>query len=346
MKRGIGKSEVLAFIVLAIVGVGLLWPYIFGRRVESRSKMCDFRLTQLGFSIQRAEANANRIPNYRNLWQARQFIESQGIQENRIVGWPLLALPALGLEPQIQVEDYAIESDDRTGEYKKLFDSFVLDYSDEAKTELRNTYLPQLVCPDNPPAELDQGKTLPGGYTSFVANGGLPDVQPMNTAAVPVDYPANGLFTDDPHLSGDQVDWNEHTFRSVSERDGLDHTLMLSENVDSGNWIDGRPADLLFHWSPVDPLPEQVEVTAVLGINEQRGMGRGKNDIRYARISSHHFGIANVVYASGRTDKLHQSISPRVLQLLMMSCDEQGIWPGTDVPILSSPATTDGGRLD
>ena len=193
MKRGIGKSEVLAFIVLAIVGVGLLWPYIFGRRVESRSKMCNFRLTQLGFSIQRAEANANRIPNYRNLWQPRQFIESQGIQENRIVGWPLLALPALGLEPQIQVEDYAIESDDRTGEYKKLFDSFISDYSDEAKTELRNTYLPQLVCPDNPPAELDQGKTLPGGYTSFVANGGLPDVKPMNTY---IDYDTGYLFND------------------------------------------------------------------------------------------------------------------------------------------------------
>ena len=340
MKRGIGKSEVLAFIALAILGGGILWPYIFGRRVESRSNLCDFRLTQLGFSIQRAEANANRIPNYRNLWQPRQTIESQGVQQNRIVGWPLLALPSLGLEPQVEVEGYAIESDDRPGEYKKLFDSFVLDYSDTAQTELRNTYLPQLVCPDNPPVELDQGKTLPGGYTSFVANGGLPDVQHMNTSAVLVDYPANGLFTDDPYLSGDQVDWNEHTFQSVSDRDGLDHTLMLSENVDSGNWLDGRPADLLFHWSPVDPLPKEVAVTAVLGINEQRGMGRGKNDIRYARISSHHYGTANVVYASGRTDKLHESISPRVLQLLMMSCDEQGIWPGTNIPILSSASIT------
>ncbi len=326
----------LAIVVLAIVGVGLLWPYIFGRRVESRGNMCDFRLTQLGFAMQYAEANANKIPNYRNLWQPVQSIEEQGIQTNRIIGWPLLALPALGLEPQLEVEGYSLQTDTRTGEYKKLFDSFTTDYSESAQSRLRETYLPQFVCPDNPPAELDQGKALPGGYTSFVANGGLPDVARVNTSAVLVDYPANGLFADDPRLSGDQAYWEQHTFRSISEKDGLDHTLMLSENVDSGNWIDGKPAGLLFHWRPVDPLPENVQVPAVLGVNEQRGAGRGKDDITFARISSYHPGIVNVVYASGRTDKLHESINPRVLQLLMMSSDQEGVWPGTNIPIAPS----------
>ena len=77
MNRGIGKSELLVIIVLAMVCAGLLWPYIFGRRMESRSNMCDFRLAALGFAIQHAEANALRIPNYRNLWQPPQFIEEQ-----------------------------------------------------------------------------------------------------------------------------------------------------------------------------------------------------------------------------------------------------------------------------
>ena len=335
MNRGIGKSELLAFIVLAMVCAGLLWPYIFGRRMESRSNMCDFRLAALGFAIQHAEANALRIPNYRNLWQPPQFIEEQGMKANRIVGWPLLALPALGLEPQNEIEGYSIQSDNRQGEYTKLFDSFVMDYSESAQSQLRNTYLPQLVCPDNPPIELEQDKPLPGGYTSFVANGGLPDAPRVNTSAVLVDYPANGLFADDPHLSGDQVGWNEHTFQSVSEKDGLEHTLMLSENIDSGNWIDGKPSSLLFHWRPVDPIPEGVHVIAVLDLNEQRGAGRGKDDMRFARISSNHHGIANAVYASGRTDRLHESISPRVLQLLMMSSDQEGMWPGTSTPISS-----------
>ena len=335
MNRGIGKSELLAFIVLAMVCAGLLWPYIFGRRMESRSNMCDFRLAALGFAIQHAEANALRIPNYRNLWQPPQFIEEQGMKANRIVGWPLLALPALGLEPQNEIEGYSIQSDNRQGEYTKLFDSFVMDYSESAQSQLRNTYLPQLVCPDNPPIELEQDKPLPGGYTSFVANGGLPDAPRVNTSAVLVDYPANGLFADDPHLSGDQVGWNEHTFQSVSEKDGLEHTLMLSENIDSGNWIDGKPSALLFHWRPVDPIPKGVHVIAVLDLNEQRGAGRGKDDMRFARISSNHHGIANAVYASGRTDRLHESISPRVLQLLMMSSDQEGMWPGTSTPISS-----------
>ena len=335
MNRGIGKSELLAFIVLAMVCAGLLWPYIFGRRMESRSNMCDFRLAALGFAIQHAEANALRIPNYRNLWQPPQFIEEQGMKANRIVGWPLLALPALGLEPQNEIEGYSIQSDNRQGEYINLFDSFVMDYSESAQSQLRNTYLPQLVCPDNPPIELEQDKPLPGGYTSFVANGGLPDAPRVNTSAVLVDYPANGLFADDPHLSGDQVGWNEHTFQSVSEKDGLEHTLMLSENIDSGNWIDGKPSALLFHWRPVDPIPEGVHVIAVLDLNEQRGAGRGKDDMRFARISSNHHGIANAVYASGRTDRLHESISPRVLQLLMMSSDQEGMWPGTSTPISS-----------
>ena len=71
-------------------------------------------------------------------------------------------------------------------------------------------------------------------------------------------------------------------------------------------------------------------------MNQRRGEGRGKNDIRFARISSNHPGIANVVYASGRTDQLHESISPRVLQFLMMSSDKDGKWPGTTIPILKT----------
>ena len=340
MNRGIGKSEVLAFVLLAITCAGLLWPYIFGRRVESRRNRCDFRLTQLGFAIQRAESNTNTIPHYRNLWQPVPTIKTQGIQNHRIVGWPLLALPALGLEPQLEVEGYSLQTDTRTGEYKQLFDSFTMDYSASAQSQLRETYLPQLVCPDNPPVELEQGNVLPGGYTSFVANGGLPDAPKVNTAAVLVDYPANGLFTDDPYLSGDKVDWNNNTFRSISEKDGRDHTLMLSENVDSGNWLDGKPAGLLFHWRPVDPVPAGVQTILVLNVNEQRGNGRGKDEIRFARISSNHHGISNVVYASGRTDKLHESISPRVLQLLMMSSDQEGMWPGTKIPIQTAQPET------
>ncbi|MDB4862961.1 DUF1559 domain-containing protein [Pirellulaceae bacterium] len=336
MNRGIGKSELLAFVVLAIVCAGLLWPYIFGRRMDSRVNMCDFRLAELGFAVQHAEANARRIPNYRNLWQPSQLIEEQGVKSNRIVGWPLLALPALGLQPQNEMDGYSIESDNRQGEYKELFNSFALDYAESAQSQLRNTYLPQLVCPDNPPIELEQGRPLPGGYISFVANGGLPDAPKAPAAAVLVDYPANGLFTDDPHLSGDQIGWNEYTFRSVSEKDGLDHTLMLSENIDSGNWIDGKPSGLLFHWRPVEPIPEGVHVIAVFALNEQRGAGRGKDDMRFARISSNHHGIANAVYASGRTDRLHESINPRVLQLLMMSSDQEGVWPGTNTPISST----------
>ncbi len=342
MKRGIGKSEVLVFLVLLVLGAGLFWPYLFGRRAESRGNMCDFRLTQLGFALQHAEATGHQIPYFRTLWQSSQSVGEQGAQQNRIVGWPLIALPALGLEPQIEVEGYSIQSDTRTGKYKQLFDSFVTDHSQNAQAKLRETYLPQLVCPDNPPVELDLGKPLPGGYTSFVANGGLPDAPRTNTSAVLVDYPANGLFMDDPQLTGDEMDWSTHTFRSISEKDGLDYTLMLSENIDAGNWINGRPAELLFHWRPVDPLPDQVSVISVLPMNEQRGGGRGKNDIRFARISSNHYGYANVVYASGRTDRLHENIDPRVLQRLMMSSDQEGVWPGTVIPVFP-PVAIEGG---
>ena len=337
MNRGIGRSEVLAFLVLAVAAAGLLWPYVFGRRVESRRNMCDFRLTQLGFAMQMAESSSNRIPNYRDLWQPPQAIEQQGIQQDRIVGWPLMALPALGLEPQVEVDGYSVKSDQRSGKYKTLFDSFIADYSEQAKATLRESYLPELVCPDNPPVELDQGRALPGGYTSFVANGGLPDVPGSNANAVLVDYPANGLFMDDPYLAADGGDWNDHSFQSVSEKDGLDHTLMFSENVDAGNWLDAKPAGLLFHWMPAEPPPEGVQIIEVLGINKQVGVGKGRNDVRFARISSNHPGIANVVYASGRTDKMHESISPRVLQLLMMSSDQEGMWPGSTIPILSPP---------
>ena len=328
--------EVLVFMALAIVLAGLLWPYIFGRRVESRRNMCDFRLTHLAFAMQMAESDSHYLPNYRTLWQPTASIEADGIQHERVAGWPFWALPTLGLEPPVGTDDKESRSDLRSGKHRELFDSFVSDYSPQAPKKLRDTYLPELVCPDNSPIELGKGDPLPGGYTSFVANGGLPDVPRTNSNAVLVDYPANGLFVDDPQLTGEVYDWETHTLKSISEKDGLDHTLMLSENVDAGNWIDANPSGLLFHWKPTDPFPEGVQVQEVFGVNQRRGEGRGKNDIRFARISSNHPGIANVVYASGRTDQLHESISPRVLQFLMMSSDKDGKWPGTIIPILKT----------
>jgi hypothetical protein len=134
-----------------------------------------------------------------------------------------------------------------------------------------------------------------------------------------------------------QLDEDEPVVTSVAfveQWDGADSTLLLSENVDAGQWTDDTEANVGFVWWPQvedgSPLPAQQ----ILRINERAGEGDGS--IQFARPSSFHVGGVNVVFVSGRQRFLSQQIDDLVYARLMMSNSREAKFPGTDQPAPSA----------
>ena len=331
MNRGLRRLEWISLVVVLLLMGGIFLPYVFQNRVDSRRNMCEYRLTRLGYALQLAEEESRHLPYYRTAWPELHADEKPVISDDRIVGWQFETLPHLGLTPKVPGSQQEDATQPKHGPLHQYYLDFVSDHSADAAQQLRDLYFPDFVCPANNPPEIDQG-ILPGGWNSYVANGGLPDASPSVRSGIGVDALANGLFVDDPLLSADSADWNRVGFAYVAEGDGLDQTMLLSENIDSGNWTASAEAALVFHWRVDVLFPAGVETVRVLGLNVQRGQGVD-GDVRFARISSNHPGGANAIFVSGRTQFLSEKIDPRVLRYMMTSREAEVTWPGTEILI-------------
>ena len=330
-KNGVGRAEVFIAVVVVVLLSGILLPYILKQRTMSRRIMCDYRLMQLGHAVHLAETASQHLPTYRTAWPEMHTNATPVITSDRMVGWQFSLLPYLRLTPDTVMAEDPDASPGQVGPLHHHFSDYVDDSSAQSQQRLRKLYLNDFVCPANNPPEIDKG-ILPGGWNSYVANGGLPDAVGSPDSIYTVDSVANGLFVDDPALSQHADPRDLVGFQYVADGDGIDNTLMLSENIDSGHWTDTSQAALLFHWQIDVPFPEGVNTARVLGINIQRGQAIS-GDIRFARISSNHPGGANAIFVSGRTQFISEKIDSRVLRYMMTSRDAQCMWPGTTIPI-------------
>jgi hypothetical protein len=330
-KMGFGRAEVIVAVAVVVLLSGILLPYILKQRTMSRRNMCEYRLTRLGYAVQLAEIDSQQLPTYRTAWPELHTSPSPVVFSDRIVGWQFSLLPYLRLTPDSSTTTDPNAAAPVVGPLQQHFSDYVDDSTAQALQRLHKLYLNDFVCPANNPPEIDKG-ILPGGWNSYVANGGLPDAVDSPDSIYTIDSIANGLFVDDPALSKHAGQRARLGFQYVADGDGLDKTLMLSENIDSGKWTDTSQAALLFHWQIDAPLPAGVKTPRVLGINIQRGQAIS-GDIRFARISSNHAGGANVIFVSGRTQFLSENIDRRVLRYMMTSRDAECTWPGTNVSI-------------
>ena len=330
-KMGFGRAEVIVTVAVVVLLSGILLPYILKQRTMSRRNMCEYRLTRLGYAVQLAEIDSQQLPTYRTAWPELPTSPTPVVTSARIVGWQFSLLPYLRLTPDSSTTTDPDATAPLVGPLQQHFSDYVDDSTVQAQQRLHKLYLNDFVCPANNPPEIDKG-ILPGGWNSYVANGGLPDAIDSPDSIYTIDSIANGLFVDDPALSKHAGQRARLGFQYVADGDGLDKTLMLSENIDSGKWTDTSQAALLFHWQIDAPLPAGVKTPRVLGINIQRGQAVS-GDIRFARISSNHAGGANVIFVSGRTQFLSENIDRRVLRYMMTSRDAECTWPGTNVSI-------------
>ncbi len=153
-------------------------------------------------------------------------------------------------------------------------------------------YMAIAVCPSNP----NNHGTRKGPLLDYVVNCGLPGDD---------DTLADGVFFNhdvDTRPLMSSVD-------EISRHDGTATTLLLSENIQAGNWNDTAEADLGMVWF------ERPGKCA--GINECLDVGDAPGKIEYARPSSYHGSGVVVSFCDGHQHFLSEKIHYNVYRHLM-----------------------------
>ena len=155
----------------------------------------------------------------------------------------------------------------------------------------REVYLEVAVCPSDPPEQTSAGAT----YLAYVVNCGRPG---------DADGKQHGVFHN--HTLSPRV---EVSLDDISQHDGAQNTLLLSENIAADNWSNlgwANPAD-----------PNQVEPS--VGFMWWDGVPRINEDLEgnHPRPSSRHGGGVVASFADGHQQWLREDISPRVYIQLM-----------------------------
>ena len=230
-----------------------------------------------------------------------------------------------------------------------------------AEDKLRSTklYIDMFVCPS------DSAVQKTGTPISFVVNTGLPDAALSATVpdtksadgtfvpGIPRDWRSNGMFfdnyTSDPRVTPDAVRRSpDVNMRFDLCRRPKDKTILLTENVDAGDYVlnvdrdsadDWRRAEATLGatWSAdiVEPDGKTLHKRPpppALHPNERTGEGNG-TDIAFARPSSRHYGGFNVAYVGQNVQFMSDKIDYFVYAKLMTTSDTDLMLPGTRTPI-------------
>ncbi len=170
-------------------------------------------------------------------------------------------------------------------------------------------YLANLICPNNPP-------DTPVCQSSFVANCG---------AAGYPEYAGNGIFVN--RYDGPLI------IRPDTVKDGIQFTLLFSENLQAGNWNANVPNTAPLSSEDCKRLTGMVFFDDDSIGTGTRRINRGKSDPgpaatqEYSRPSSMHTGGVNVVFCDAHCQFLSDSISYDVYRQLM-TVDTAAATPG------------------
>lgn len=274
IRPGFALREVIAVLFIIVLLLCVFVPWIVGTRAGSREELCLSRMKEVGFAMQAYDDREGGLPGYRNPGPKREMQ-----MEMPAVGWvdPLFPYLAPG------------ELDPMTKKFTR---------KPLARPHTNELRLPEVLCPDLP-AELLEATP---NRLSFVVNTGLPDAE--KPEMLPHDWQANGAFFDRRPPAGSPDP--SQSLAWIEQRDGLDYTLLVSENVDAGLWTDSDEAKVGFVWIPgfVADQPSPGDLQFPINV----GVGREPGTYRAARPSAYHKNGANVIYASGRGQLLDAQI--------------------------------------
>ena len=319
-RLGFTLVEMLVVIVIISILVGLLVPAVNSAREKARRTQCLNNQREVSLGILQYENTIGRFPG----WINRLGTNPVTATDTRIaLTWPTVILPHVGREDV----------------WKKCRE---LDKNNYATNVSQATVrMAQYVCPS-------AGRTETTAL-SYVANGGIKDLTPAQVTAAGVstpDGPTTGLFHN-------RYNYGEPSVSASRIKDGASHTLMLSENLQAGEWLlpaswisSGWPTNyeadngyeahlvMVFEWLDYvqqrnqgpPPKPPTLKSPPLPLSNNCAQINRGKEDPRpdtrplaytYARPSSNHPGGVVVSYCDGRAGFLSENIQYLTYQHLV-----------------------------
>lgn len=226
------------------------------------------------------------------------------------------------------------------------------------KPEPQASRLHFFVCPSD-----DSGAKVVAPL-SYVANAGIPDSAFASSS--PGDKLANGVF----HNRFDSTSAPAMTVAFLNAHDGATHTLLLSENIQAGQWAGNGQYDTLPNggkvvaptgfftpeqaerlttivWHPSQAVPTTAVAERRVNVGHDSGLDEAPT-LDFARPSSFHRGGANVAMADSSVRFLSDEIDYGVYVALMTPDGANSDAP--DTPIASEPSqtwrTTDAQWLD
>jgi len=312
-RGGAAFTLVEVLVVLAIVAtlVALLLPAVNATRAAARRYQCIANQEQLALAMLLYEQSRGYFPGYRNL-QADH--PDNGLTET---GWVFSLLPYL--ERSDLAELYGPGGD--------------------REAEVPDQRLDMLVCPVDWLADsATPGKPIRTAM-SYVVNAGMADAPlplvKQSTASLPRDLATNGVCHDlfpVSHaitLGTDRklVPKSKVSIVFLNRGDGTTSTLLLSENVDSGNWTDSTERLVGMVWHPrvedssdaerasAPTPPMGARINELLG--ESQTISVAPQGSHFARPSSLHPGGVVATFCDGHTQFLSEKISYRIYAQLM-----------------------------
>ena len=281
--------ELLVVISIIALLMGLLIPAVMSARAAARKAECANNMRQVGQALlSQTMSGGGYFPGYMKI---HRFPEDSFIAERRgtnliPISWALTILPSLGHADILEAN--------RDG--------------------FQGNYLSLYICPTDKPDSYRRS------WLSYVVNCGIEDPPSSgNPRTFMPDSRFNGLFHN-MALDGSLHPNARRLMRTnINDiHDGVQKTLMLSENVDAVVWSSEHESDLGFVW--IDAEGQEVR-----GINVETGKGPSRmargdltnNSGQFARPSSYHAGGVNTIFADGHAQFLREDIRYEVSVQLM-----------------------------
>ena len=185
---------------------------------------------------------------------------------------------------------------------------------------------------------------------SYVANCGQQDAlfgSPNSNPPIPPDWAANGIFF--RHYCPMGSAFVTVKIASTDITDGLQYTLLLSENLQAGNWAninektgerlpctDGEITNGMVWWlsgtaGNYDTNAQELRINR--GLDTITGVAKNYKD---TRPSSYHPGGVNAVFADGHVQFLNEQMEYNVYAKIMATDDREAKFAGSNEKMRSS----------
>ena len=309
-RAGITRGDVVAMLAVATLLLIVGLPTLNQLRIRAQRTTCQEHQRRLTYAVLRYESDHGHFPGYRNL----QAVGADGARQP--TGWVFPLLRYLAEQPKTPGGGEKSTNEpppvDPNDPRVQIFAAHGTGGPDETRGLVPQVFIAGLLCPSDA-REVGDDIDPQSTSTSYVVNTGLPDER--RRALGLEKHQMDGVFFD-RFADGDFPDVSASLLR---KRGQLDSTLLLSENVDAGQWTDYDEPLVGFVWLPQTAPGEAPSDDVLLPINRQRGQGDGT--YRFARPSSLHTGGVNVIYCDGHGDFLYEEIDYSVFCRLMSPDD-------------------------